>query len=143
MPWVSRDKDWPKTPISLSYRLNEVIPNLQDIGIIVERVIDKHRKSDRITIGTDLCLLLQTKVRMRVLAGKRTEMRVNKLLEICTSPQSSPQNIYNMFSSIRRICVRKSIILLWIRRFPENPIFLRGLRVVAGTCMVLFNGMGR
>ena len=48
--WISRDKEWPKTPRALSDRLNEVIPNLRDIGIIVHREYDNHRKSDTITI---------------------------------------------------------------------------------------------
>jgi hypothetical protein len=48
--WISRNKEWPKTPRALSDRLNEVIPNLRDIGIIVHREYDNHRKSDSITI---------------------------------------------------------------------------------------------
>jgi hypothetical protein len=48
--WISRNKEWPKTPRALSDRLNEVIPNLRDIGIIVHREYDNHRKSDTITI---------------------------------------------------------------------------------------------
>lgn len=35
---------------ALSDRLNEVIPNLRDIGIIIHREYDKHRKSDTIII---------------------------------------------------------------------------------------------
>jgi hypothetical protein len=48
--WISRNKEWPKTPRALSDRLNEVIPNLRDIGIIIHREYDKHKKSDRIII---------------------------------------------------------------------------------------------
>jgi hypothetical protein len=48
--WILRSKDWPKTPRGLSDRLNEVIPNLRDIGIIVHRDYDRHRKSDTIII---------------------------------------------------------------------------------------------
>ena len=48
--WISRSKEWPKTPRALSDRLNEVIPNLRDIGIIIHREYDKHRKSDKIII---------------------------------------------------------------------------------------------
>jgi hypothetical protein len=48
--WISRNKEWPKTPRALSDRLNEVIPNLRDIDIIVHREFDKHRKSDTIII---------------------------------------------------------------------------------------------
>jgi hypothetical protein len=44
------DKDWSKTPRALSERLNEVISNLRDIGIIVHREHDSHAKSDRIII---------------------------------------------------------------------------------------------
>jgi len=43
--WISHDKEWPKTPRALSDRLNEVIPNLIDIGIIVHREYDNNRKS--------------------------------------------------------------------------------------------------
>jgi hypothetical protein len=48
--WISKDGEWPETATALSNRLNEVIPNLAEIGIVVERQPDKHRKSDRITI---------------------------------------------------------------------------------------------
>ncbi|MGC1927860.1 MAG: hypothetical protein WA667_02710 [Candidatus Nitrosopolaris sp.] len=48
--WISGSREWPKTPRALSDRLNEVIPNLRDIGIIVHREYDNHRKSDTITI---------------------------------------------------------------------------------------------
>jgi len=47
--WISHDKEWSKTPRALSDRLNEVIPNLIDIGIIVHREYHNHRKSDTIT----------------------------------------------------------------------------------------------
>jgi hypothetical protein len=48
--WISKNKEWPKTPRALSDRLNEVIPNLRDFGIIVHRDHDSHTKSDRIII---------------------------------------------------------------------------------------------
>jgi hypothetical protein len=48
--WISRNKEWPKTPRALSDRLNEVTPNLTHIGIIVHREEDKHTKSDRLII---------------------------------------------------------------------------------------------
>jgi hypothetical protein len=48
--WISKNKDWPITPRALSDRLNEVIPNLREIGIIVHREHDSHTKSDRILI---------------------------------------------------------------------------------------------
>ncbi len=51
--WISHNREWPKTPRALSDRLNEVIPNLRDIGIIVHREYDKHRKSDTITISNN------------------------------------------------------------------------------------------
>jgi hypothetical protein len=48
--WVAGNKEWPKTPRALSDRLNEVIPNLMSIGIIVDRTYDSHAKSYKITI---------------------------------------------------------------------------------------------
>jgi hypothetical protein len=48
--WISKNKDWPKTPIAFSNRLNEIIPNLGQIGIVVHREPDKHMKSNKITI---------------------------------------------------------------------------------------------
>ncbi|MGA9150929.1 MAG: hypothetical protein WBZ36_10135 [Candidatus Nitrosopolaris sp.] len=48
--WISQSREWPKTPRALSNQLNEVIPNLRDIGIIIHREYDKHRKSDTIII---------------------------------------------------------------------------------------------
>lgn len=50
LSWISRSKEWPKTPRALSDRLNEVIPNLRDIGIIIHREYDKHRKTDTIIV---------------------------------------------------------------------------------------------
>ena len=43
-------KGWPKTPHALSDRLNEITPNLKEIGIIVHREYDAHTKSNTITI---------------------------------------------------------------------------------------------
>jgi hypothetical protein len=48
--WISKNREWPKTPRALSDRLNEVTTNLRDIGIVVHREFDKHRKSDTIII---------------------------------------------------------------------------------------------
>lgn len=48
--WISKDKEWPNTPIKLSYKLTEVIPNLLNICIVIERTYDDHKKSNRITI---------------------------------------------------------------------------------------------
>ncbi|MGA9154974.1 MAG: hypothetical protein WBZ36_30695 [Candidatus Nitrosopolaris sp.] len=48
--WISESKEWPKGPTALSHRLTEVIPNLADIGIIVDRDYDKHAKTYKITI---------------------------------------------------------------------------------------------
>ena len=41
---------WPKTPKAFSNRITEIEPNLKDVGIIVERVEDKHSKSTRFMI---------------------------------------------------------------------------------------------
>jgi hypothetical protein len=43
-------KGWPKTPHALSDRVNEVTPNLKEIGIIIHREYDRHTKSGIITI---------------------------------------------------------------------------------------------
>jgi hypothetical protein len=43
-------KGWPKTPHALSDRLNEVTPNLKEIGIVIHREFDSHTKSNKITI---------------------------------------------------------------------------------------------
>lgn len=48
--WISKNKDWPKSATSFSNMLNEIIPNLGQIGIVVDRKYDKHTKSDKITI---------------------------------------------------------------------------------------------
>lgn len=48
--WISKNKEWPKSPRALRERLNEVIPNLRDVGIVIDRQPDKHRKSDAITM---------------------------------------------------------------------------------------------
>lgn len=53
LSWISRSKEWPKTPRALSDRLNEVIPNLRDIDIIIHREYDKHRKSDTIIVTSN------------------------------------------------------------------------------------------
>ena len=47
---ISKDKEWPKTPRSLTERINEIIPNMSEIGIIIERVYDAHTKSHSIII---------------------------------------------------------------------------------------------
>ena len=47
---LTRSKDWPKTPHALSNRLNEITPNLNEIGIVVHREYDKHSKSNNIII---------------------------------------------------------------------------------------------
>jgi hypothetical protein len=43
-------KGWPKTPRALSERLNEITPNLKEIGIIIHREHDAHSKSNSIII---------------------------------------------------------------------------------------------
>ena len=43
-------KGWPRTPHSLSDRLNEVTPNLKEIGIVIDKVEDKHTKTSTIII---------------------------------------------------------------------------------------------
>ena len=48
--WISENKEWPKGPTALSQRLTEVIPNLADIGIIVDREFDSHTRTNKIFI---------------------------------------------------------------------------------------------
>jgi hypothetical protein len=48
--WISDNKEWPKGPTALSQRLTEVIPNLADIGIIVDREFDSHTRTNKIFI---------------------------------------------------------------------------------------------
>ena len=43
-------KNWPKSPRALRDRLNEIEPNLKEVGIIVSYQEDKHAKSSTITI---------------------------------------------------------------------------------------------
>ena len=43
-------KGWPRTPRALSEWLNEVTPNLKEIGIIIHREQDAHSKSNSIII---------------------------------------------------------------------------------------------
>ena len=43
-------KSWPKSPRALRDRLNEIEPNLKEVGIIVSYQEDKHAKSSTITI---------------------------------------------------------------------------------------------
>ena len=47
---ISKDSEWPKTPRGLTERINEIIPNMSEIGTIIERVYDPHTKSDLIVI---------------------------------------------------------------------------------------------
>lgn len=47
---VVNNKWWPKTPRAFSNRITEIEPNLKEIGIIVERVEDKHTKSNTFII---------------------------------------------------------------------------------------------
>ena len=47
---LTHSKDWPKTPHALSNRLNEIIPNLNEIGVVIHREYDKHSKSNNIII---------------------------------------------------------------------------------------------
>jgi hypothetical protein len=47
---LNHSREWPKTPHALSNRLNEIIPNLNEIGIVVHREYDKHSKSNNIII---------------------------------------------------------------------------------------------
>jgi hypothetical protein len=43
-------KNWPKSPRALRDRLNEIEPNLKEIGIVISYKEDKHTKSSTITI---------------------------------------------------------------------------------------------
>jgi len=47
---LNHSTDWPKTAHALSNRLNEITPNLNEIGIVVHREYDKHSKSNNIII---------------------------------------------------------------------------------------------
>jgi hypothetical protein len=47
---VVNNRWWPKTPKAFSNRMTEIEPNLKEIGIIVERVEDKHTKSSTFII---------------------------------------------------------------------------------------------
>ena len=47
---IVRDKEWPKTDHALRDRLNEVIPNLLEMGIVVDKQEDKHTKTYTYTI---------------------------------------------------------------------------------------------
>jgi hypothetical protein len=47
---IARAKEWPKTDHALRYRLNEVIPNLLEMGIVVDKQEDKHTKTYTYTI---------------------------------------------------------------------------------------------
>ena len=43
---IVRDKEWPKTDQALRDKLNEVIPNLSEVGIVIHKEEDKHTKSN-------------------------------------------------------------------------------------------------
>ena len=43
-------KGWPRTPRALRSRLNEITPNLKEIGIVVDFKHDEHSKTDNITL---------------------------------------------------------------------------------------------
>jgi hypothetical protein len=47
---LTHSKDWTKTPHALSNRLNEIIPNLNEIGVVIHKELDKHSKSNNIII---------------------------------------------------------------------------------------------
>ena len=47
---IVRTKEWPKTDHALRDRLNEVIPNLLEMGIVVDKQEDKHTKTYTYTI---------------------------------------------------------------------------------------------
>jgi hypothetical protein len=47
---IVNNKWWPKTPKAFSNRITEIEPNLKEIGIIIERVEDKHTKSNTFII---------------------------------------------------------------------------------------------
>ncbi len=46
-------KEWPKTAHALSNRLNEIIPNLNEIGIVIHKEYDRHSKSNNIIISNN------------------------------------------------------------------------------------------
>lgn len=47
---LTKHPDWPRCARSMSERINEITANMNEIGIIIEKVYDKHTKSDTITI---------------------------------------------------------------------------------------------
>ena len=47
---IARAKEWPKTDHALRDRLNEVIPNLLEMGIVIDKQEDKHTKTYTYTI---------------------------------------------------------------------------------------------
>jgi hypothetical protein len=47
---IAHAKEWPKTDRALRDRLNEVIPNLLEMGIVVDKREDKHTKTFTYTI---------------------------------------------------------------------------------------------
>ena len=47
---ISKNNEWPKTPRALTERINEIIPNMSEIGTIIERIYDPHTKSHSIII---------------------------------------------------------------------------------------------
>ena len=47
---LMRAKEWPKTARAMRARLNEVSPNLKEIGIVVDFKYDSRSKSDNITL---------------------------------------------------------------------------------------------
>jgi len=116
--WISKNKEWPKTATALSNRLNEVIPNLTEIGIDVKREADKHKKSDIVTITNNK--YQSTQPEPKDASGEDVKNMV------------TPQNIYNMCYNIHRIFIEKPTISSVYDYFFENPIFLLGLRGDAG-----------
>jgi hypothetical protein len=47
---LMRTKEWPKTARAMRARLNEVTPNLKEIGIVVDFKYDSRSKTDNITL---------------------------------------------------------------------------------------------
>lgn len=47
---VVRSKWWPKTPRGFSNKIIEIEPNLKEVGIIMDRIEDKHSKSTKYII---------------------------------------------------------------------------------------------
>ena len=43
-------KDWPRTARAMRARLNEITPNLKEIGIVVDFKKDTHTMTDNITL---------------------------------------------------------------------------------------------